>query len=840
MTDTLDDLERKITQQQALLSQYEHNEALEDDPRRRIRLQESIDELKATILGYQTRLAEIRSKNAPAPKPQPGPATTLLANAPYGLEAELVGRQNELLLLDDWFRRDPGHPFLAIVALGGMGKSALTWAWLQELIRQKQAPPLAVWWSFYETDGTMDKLMVEVLRYFGDDPRQFSSLRAAVNRFVEHLRRTPALLILDGAERLLRAYGSMAAAYQADESESGLEFQQARQCVDPVSGNLLQWLAQPGYTQAMTLMTSRLFPLDLSGRSGGLLQGVRRHDLTGLSPDAALHLFHGLGVRAVRAEVMEVGGPLGYHPLSLRLLAGYAAADPQRPNDLSAAAAYDPTSDLLGKRQHILTQAYNALPAPAQHTLSRLAAFRGGVSWPTIETIFGGGKQIRNYLNLLDQRGLIQRTVLAVGGASTTVYDLHPIVRRYAYERLADRAGVHTQLVIYFQAVPVLEKVRTLADLAPTIELYHHLARAGRFDEAFTLYRDRLSNPLYFQLGAYQQDIELMRALFPDGEDQPPRLSDEANQAWTLNSLANSYSLSGRPAMVVLLYEQAVTNRDKAGDKKNLSIYLGNLAQVQLSIGALKAAEANLRRSIDLCREIEDRFWEAVGHQELGRLLAYHGDWAWSVEELTLSTSYWEETGDYQGLCIDSAYRALAALLQGEADAAGEAARETLRLADETARTRYPSERDYVRAYWLLGWAALAQDDLAQAQAHLDEALRRCRAINLVEFEPSILLAQARLSHKRAEVEEAKALAEGAWQIAERAGYRLDLAEIHNLLAHLVLAAGKRVEARQQAQQARDYAWCDGPPHAYQVALDEAERLLRELGVENPPPPGRG
>lgn len=840
MPDTLDDLERKITQPQALLSQYEHTEALEDDPRRRMRTQETIEEIKTLILGYQTRLAQLRRDAAPEPPPTPPRLTTLLANAPYGLEAELVGRQNELLLLDDWFRRDPGHPFLAIVALGGMGKSALTWAWLQELIRQKQAPPLAVWWSFYETDGTMDKLMVEVLRHFGDDPRQFPNLRAAVNRFVEHLRRTPALLILDGAERLLRAYGSMAAAYQADESESGLEFQQARQCVDPVSGMLLQWLAQPGYTQAMTLMTSRLFPLDLSGRSGGLLQGVRRHDLTGLSPAAALHLFHGLGVRASRAEVEAVGGPLGYHPLSLRLLAGYAAADPQRPNDLSAAAAYDPTSDLLGKRQHILTQAYHTLPAPAQHTLSRLAAFRGGVSWPTIETIFGGGKQIRNYLALLDQRGLIQRTVLVVGGASNTVYDLHPIVRRYAYERLADRAGVHTQLVVYFQAIPEPEKVRTLADLAPTIELYHHLARAGRFDEARVLYEDRLTYPLYFQLGAYQQAIELLRALFPDGEDQPPRLSEEDDQGWTLNELANSYSLSGRPAMAAPLFEQDIAIVEKAGDKKNLAIDLGNLAHAQLPIGALKAAEANLRRSIDLCREIEDRFWEAVGHQELGRLLAYHGDWAWSVEELTLSTSYWEETGDYQGLCIDSAYRALAALLRGEADAAGEAAREALRLADETARTIFPSERDYIRAYWLLGWAALAGDDLTQAQSHLDEALRRCRAINDVYDEPSILLAQARLAHKRGELAEAQQLAEGARQIAERAGYRLNLAEIHNFLAHLALAAGKRVEARQQAQQARDYAWCDGPPYAYQVALEEANRLLRELGVENPPPPGRG
>ena len=82
-----------------------------------------------------------------------------------------------------------------------------------------------------------------------------------------------------------------------------------------------------------------------------------------------------------------------------------------------------------------------------------------------------------------------------------------------------------------------------------------------------------------------------------------------AGQAWTLAALANSYSLSGQPARAVplvrgaqLLYERS------AGDKKNLAIGLGNLADDQLKIGALAAAEANLRRSIALGREIGDEF----------------------------------------------------------------------------------------------------------------------------------------------------------------------------------------------------------------------------------------
>jgi len=135
-----------------------------------------------------------------------------------------------------------------------------------------------------------------------------------------------------------------------------------------------------------------------------------------------------------------------------------------------------------------------------------------------------------------------------------------------------------------------------------------------------------------------------------------------------------------------------------------------------------------------------------------------------------------------------------------------------------------------VRCHWLLGWAALANGQLDEAQVRLDEALRRCRAINLVEFEPKILLAQARLLRQAQQSDSAKDFLAEAQTIAERAGYVLDLADIHNLLAQLALDAGDRDEARDHARAARDYAWCDGPPYAYQVALDEADRLLGKIG----------
>ncbi len=54
--------------------------------------------------------------------------------------------------------------------------------------------------------------------------------------------------------------------------------------------------------------------------------------------------------------------------------------------------------------------------------------------------------------------------------------------------------------------------------------------------------------------------------------------------------------MSGQPRRAVPLFEMQNAICEKMGDKKNLAIGLGNVAIQQLVIGALSAAERNLRR----------------------------------------------------------------------------------------------------------------------------------------------------------------------------------------------------------------------------------------------------
>jgi tetratricopeptide (TPR) repeat protein len=242
-------------------------------------------------------------------------------------------------------------------------------------------------------------------------------------------------------------------------------------------------------------------------------------------------------------------------------------------------------------------------------------------------------------------------------------------VRRYAYERLGqeERQQAHTVLIGIFEAYPAPERVQRIEELTPQIELYHHLLHAGRYDEAWQIFYDRLATPLHFQFGAYDLRIDLLRGLFPDGEDKPPRLRDERAQAWTLNALANSYAMSGQPRRAIPLFEQHNVLRERRDDTKNLAIGLGNLAIFQTETGQFRAAEANLRRSIALCQELDETYVEAAGHADLGRLLAYAGRWQEAEDALATALRLFEQQNNVQSQGIVWAHRALLALLQSRA-----------------------------------------------------------------------------------------------------------------------------------------------------------------------------
>ncbi len=749
----------------------------------------------------------------------------------YGDLATFTGRATELKMLDEWLANDTDN-LLLMTAFGGFGKSALAWTWFNRVDREQWQT--AIWWSFYEKESGFESFLSETLKHLGVDVKE--SVRQQVNDLLEAMRGTNILIVLDGFERLLRQYGRMDAALQSDDEDVDIDPSQ-RDCSSPLTETFLRGLSGAGM-KSKVLMTTRLCPRALENADGKLLNGCRDEPLAAFSPEDAVTYFHNEGIKATRAEILAVCSAYGYHPLSLSLLVGLINEDHEQRGDIAAVKNLEIFADVRARRHHVLERAYQSLAPERRDLLSKISCFRGSMEYAVLKKVFPSPDLDKALLDLR-KRGLLQYT------GETGRYDMHPIVRHYAYDHFTDekrRKEAHVQLAMHFiDAMPVTNKnVKTLEDLEPVIELYHHMVRAGNLDEAVKLLRERLSpNPLYFQFGAYQLQIELLRFLFLDGEDKSPRLKDESAQAWILNELANSYSVSGQPRHAVPPYTNSIKLWKKSGDKNNLIVGLSNVARPQLVIGMLNESMRNLRRGIDLCHIIEDKFKEAIAHQELGRALFYCGAWQESEQALdaAIAIKVWKENP--QGCGVNFVYRAQRFLLMARTNqqakivylkSAIECAVRALKLADEDARRGSPTPRDYGRAYWLFGAVYQASNKLTLADENLSKALNLCRQINSVDAEADVLLDLARLRYKQDDFKDAQEKASEALMITERSGDVLQGADVNLFLAQYALEQEKdKAKAKAYAESALKLAYCDGPPYYYKVAYDEAERFLESL-----------
>ena len=122
--------------------------------------------------------------------------------------------------------------------------------------------------------------------------------------------------------------------------------------------------------------------------------------------------------------------------------------------------------------------------------------------------------------------------------------------------------------------------------------------------------------------------------------------------------------------------------------------------------------------------------------------------------------------------------------------------------------------------------------DTANERLHL--ALKRVRAIQAVQEELQILIALAELYHQKNEPQEAREHLDEVWDRAEQGPYPIFHADALNVLAQIEIAAGNTPAAITAATEAYRKAWCDGPPYAYHYGLENAKRLLQELGAEKP------
>ncbi|HXU40008.1 MAG TPA: DUF4062 domain-containing protein [Blastocatellia bacterium] len=829
-------------------------------------------ELRANVIDSLSHYRERKVTEFHYVSDIPKPPEIYIAH-PYTLlqTRDLIGRQEELNLLTDWVAKPGSQVYQArifnVVAIGGMGKSALTWKWFND-IAPNEMKPLAgrMWWSFYESDATFENFVIRGLAYVSgrarEDIEKNTKPGEREDLLLTALDREPFLLVLDGLERILIAYARMDANRLADDdldqqtanvvagvmglpesaAQSFIGQHRLRKTADPRAGNFLRKLAR--VRASRVLVSTRLYPADLQIVTGMPLPGSFAYFIEGLGDDDALNLWRSFGVSGSREELLRLFHSVGSHPLLIQALAGEIAQYHRAPGDFNVWQSNHPDFNpfnlsLVPARSHILEFALRGLKQSTLKLLHTVAAFRMPATYDTLAALLIGEDKVFSNENELDVTlmELEDRGLLGWDKRGNR-YDLHPIVRGVVWAGLTEdmRRGVYAALHAHFEAMPKIEEseVESLEDLTPAIELYNTLIGLGRYNGAFVVFRDRISDAILYRLSASRQRVELLEMLFPDKLDQLPHLSNPSHQSYTLSGLAVGYHLSGRPGVAVPLFRRSIVIIDKGvagteGSQESMRNDLMNLSMAYRLSGSLNESQHVAIQSLAIERKGFDLGGDAMALREVGLTLAALGLIGQANTTLQRALHILSAQKQRQLEGFVNAVMAQLSVWQADHRAASQLAN---RAWDLAGVKRY--EWDFIRAARLQGAASLGLNDLATADERLHHALTRARAVNLVEEELPALVALAELRRRQGDLPAARELLDDVWEAAERGPYPLYHADALNVLAQIERDAGNTAAAIEAATQAYRKAWCDGPPFAYHWGLEAARAHLKALAAPEP------
>jgi tetratricopeptide (TPR) repeat protein len=760
-------------------------------------------------------------------RPQP-----FIAHA-YDQIKHFTGRERERQQLTAWV--DEGAERLLLIdAMGGEGKTALAWVWLHRDVLGRPLPRTLgasgetrsafspkgalqgmLWWSFYEStspDGFM-QFVDQSIHYCNPSDVESLGESAAqrVQRLLRLLEEHRVLLVLDGLERQLTGYADLTAVYRGDfdiADPSG----RLRTCATlPLRNFLLGVVSRP--LQGFVLATTRVTPRELDERDGW-----RSVKLSGLDPDAAVAFMRARGVkRGTNYELRRLCQQYDNNALALKLLGSYIARDRRQAGEVSLGSQYSPLADLKGQRQHhVIGLAYGALSVHSQRLLSAMASIRSSAAYDTVAFMSELPESCLN--ESLDE--CVDRGLLFVDADAST-YDMHPLVRQFAYEKLLAKEEVHGKLWQHYGRFETTGEIHSLEQMGPAVELFRHALLSGRFHEARQLFSDRLYGVLHYRFSQMDVVLECADALI----ERTPQVMDQSeslNMALVLHHVALAASLAGQPKRALEMTEAA----NRIGEMYDASDEfrphrLWNLAFHQFRLGQLRNAHANFAESLDRFVKAGDSFRERNVRIHYAVLLGVLGEYEEAMQQFEAA---------HPGPTNQSR-RAQVCILAGRVEEAIALSREARKSLHGAA-----TQRDILRADWICAAAVVASlkggsEDTAawqEAEQLLQVGLRTARRTGLQEYEAQILIALAQGQLVQNHTEEARDCADEARAISVRAGYRLWQADAHAVLSQIAARRHDSRESREQAMLARACAICDGPPFAYSSTLSVVSTLLED------------
>ncbi|WP_176793407.1 DUF4062 domain-containing protein [Rhodospira trueperi] len=788
-----------------------------------------------------------------------------------------LGREQELRALDAWAGAMDADapPLMLIEAIGGSGKSILTWHWVgQRAVTVRDDWAGRFWYSFYERGATLVDFCRHAVAYMtGVDPDTLRKTPAPdlADRLMTELHARPLLLVLDGLERVLVAYNRSDAPHLRDEDvetpADPIANRDPCDAIRPQDDDLLRRLTAAAPSRV--LVSSRLTPRALLNPAHQPLPGVDRVLLQGLSPEDAEALLRTCGVSGSGAKMQRyLKENCGNHPLVIGVLAGLINEHLSAPGNFDAWAE-DPQGgktlnlgslDLKQRRNHILESGLRALPDEGRTLLGAMSLLSTAIEYETLTAIDPGrpGEPIdpenekfwrtANRKNKRAAKAAYQRALTAwqksdavraaparlkekVGTLKrrgflqhdphTNRYDLHPVVRGVVAGRLDEdetrTLGQHVVDHFNSRPKPAFENAETLADLADAIEMVRVLCRMGRLKEAANIFQGDLSTAMSWNLGAEAEILGLLAPFFPRGWDGHPEELDDMVAASLTNDASIALSELGLHCEALHQQGNALEIALRHGDAVNVRVCLNNLVLRYQAVNDMRRAWACARRNYHLVG--------AVGPDSLFMSMLALAEFLLGLGRPRDAASWLARLRALRPPTDRALYRpgSLEGLEAWSRFLAGTLTEDDLSRAEVAARAgRHWEARQSLlvfRGRWALDRGAFT--DAAEA---FDGALRMIREVGRTDpgLEACLALANLRCGDRA-----------GALDRAERLTGVRDRDALD--VAHLWHALNRPEEAVIEARRAHTWAVADGDPFVRRWHLERAEALLRALG-ETPPP----
>jgi tetratricopeptide (TPR) repeat protein len=727
-----------------------------------------------------------------APAPFPGPHQISIAKLPT-VNPLLIGREAELKQLDEAWT-NPQTNLVSIAAFGGVGKTSLAINWWH----RNQAPGAKriLGWSFYSQGAAEDRqasaepFLDHALReWFGVTNPPIDSW-ARGEKLAELIRRERTLIILDGLEPIQFPPGPQIGHFK-----------------DPGMEALLRELSihNPG----LCVCTSRLFLTDLDG------PGILPIDLDDLTPQSGGEYLKALDVKGPSEELQKASMEFENNALALTLLGNLLKryrGDIYKRDTIPSLFA-EPKKG--GHARRTMRQ-YEHLfeDKPELDVLRILGLFDRPADKGALKILrkLSPGAWAEALENLQEAR-LIEYEDL------DGPLDCHPLIREhFAEEYRASKPGefraAQSQLYEYYSnQAPDLPD--TLENMTPLFYAVYHGCQAGKHEETRrTVYFNRIRRGkeafLIRRLGAHGVNLSLLSNFFITAWSEPVPSLPASDQTWVTAGAAFALGALGRLREAVGPTQAAVEARLGQEDWTNAAIQLGNLSELQLTLGDVHEAIDAARRSVKMADRSGDEFHRFARRANLAGALHQSGDAAAALalfQEAEKMQAEWQPEYPILYSIRGSQFCDLL-LAQGEF-------KEVFRRSTQLLawRTESDSLLDIALEHLSLGRAHAPGS--VDATRHLDEAVSLRSAGTLVFLPPGLLARAAHFRHT-CEWNKAQHDLDEVRVLANRCGMRLFLTDYHLEQARLLIVQGKQEDAR---------------PH-----YEAAEKLIEETGYRRRDP----